>query len=97
MRSYNILMIPSRLDVEMAAFHQSHYFKEVDIWPQLFYFRLNNCRRCTRVSGRAAIARQGGQQERKGTEDHIQQIFTILLPNHVLLTLLGAGFVLIRE
>ena len=44
-----------------------------------------------------AIAGQGGQQERKGTEDHIQQIFIILFPNHVLLILLCTGFVLIRE
>ena len=44
-----------------------------------------------------AIAGQGGQQERKGTEDHIQQIFIILYLNHVLLILLGTGFVLIRE
>ena len=41
-----------------------------------------------------AIARQGGQQERKGTEDHIQQI---PFPNHVLHILLGTGFLLIRE
>ena len=40
---------------------------------------------------------KGGQQERKGTEDHIQQIFIILFPNHVLLILLGTAFVLIRE
>ena len=44
-----------------------------------------------------AIAGQGGQQEWKGTEDHIQQIFIILFPNHVLLILLCTGFVLIRE
>ena len=44
-----------------------------------------------------AIAGQGGQQEQKGTADHIQQIFIILFPNHVLLILLGTGFVLIRE
>ena len=39
-----------------------------------------------------ALARQGGQQERKGTEDHIQQIFIILFPNYVLLVFLGTGF-----
>ena len=44
-----------------------------------------------------AIAGQGGQQGRKGTEDHIQQIIIILFPNHVLLILLGTGFVLIKE
>ena len=44
-----------------------------------------------------AIARQGGQQEPKGTEDHIKQIFIIPFPNHVLLILLGTGFALIRE
>ena len=49
----------------------------------------------TRDAG--TIAGQGGQQEQKGTEDHIQQIFIILFPNHVLLMLLGTGFVLIRE
>ena len=49
----------------------------------------------TRDAG--AIAGKGGQQERKGTEDHIQQIFIILLSNHVLLLFLGTGFVLIRE
>ena len=43
-----------------------------------------------------AIAGQGGQQKRKDTEDHIQQIFIILFPNHVLLLFLGPGFVLIR-
>ena len=44
-----------------------------------------------------AIAGQGGQQERKGTEDHIHQIFIILFPNHILLIFLGTGFVLTRE
>ena len=44
-----------------------------------------------------AIAGQGGQQERKGNEDHIQQIFVILFPKHALLILLSTGFVLIRE
>ena len=44
-----------------------------------------------------AIAGRGGQQEQKGTEEHIQQIFIILSPNHVLLILLGTGVVLIRE
>ena len=37
------------------------------------------------------------QQERKGTEHHIQQIFIILFPNHVLLILLGTDFVLLKE
>ena len=49
------------------------------------------CRDTRRIAG------QGGQLERKGTEDHIQQIFIILFPNHVLLILLRTGFVLIRE
>ena len=40
---------------------------------------------------------QGGQQEGKGTEDYIQQIFIILFPKHELLILLSTGFVLIRE
>ena len=44
-----------------------------------------------------AIAGKGGQQEQKGTADHIQQIFIIFFPYHVLLILLGTGFVLIRE
>ena len=44
-----------------------------------------------------AKAGQGGQKERKGTEDHIQQIFIILFPNHVLLILLGTDFPLIRK
>ena len=38
-----------------------------------------------------AIAGRGGQQKRKGAEDHIQQIFIILFPNHVLIILLGTG------
>ena len=46
---------------------------------------------------RFAIAGQGGPTGTKGAEDHIQQIFIILFPNHVLLILLGTGFVLIRE
>ena len=49
------------------------------------------------IGDAGAIAGQGGQQERKGTEDHIQQIFIILFPNHALLIFLGSGFVLIRE
>ena len=44
-----------------------------------------------------AIAGQGGQQERKGTENHIQQIFIVLFPKHELLILLSTVFVLIRE
>ena len=49
----------------------------------------------TRDTG--VISGQGGQQEWKGTEDLIHQIFIILFPNHVLLIFLGTGFVLIRE
>ena len=49
----------------------------------------------TRDAG--AIVGQGGQQERKGTEGYIQQIFIILFPKHELFILLGTGFVLIRE
>ena len=41
--------------------------------------------------------RAGGQQERKCTEDHIQQIFIILFLNHVLFIFLSTGFALIRE
>ena len=40
---------------------------------------------------------RGGLKERKGTEDHIQQIFIILFLNHVLLILLGTSSVLIRK
>ena len=43
------------------------------------------------------IAGQGGLQEQKGTEDHIQQICIIVFSNHVLLILLGTDFVLKRE
>ena len=44
-----------------------------------------------------AISGQRGQQERKNTEDHIQQILIILFPNYVLLILLSTGLVLIKE
>ena len=47
--------------------------------------------------GRRSNSRARGPQEQKGTEDHIQQIFIVLFPNHVLLIFLGTGFVLIRE
>ena len=56
-----------------------------------WYWSLFTCRDA------GAIAGQGGQQKRKGTEDHIQQIFIILFPSHVLLIFLGTDFVLIRE
>ena len=43
------------------------------------------------------MAGQLGQQERKGIEDHIQQIFIILFPNHILLILLGTEIHLSQE
>ena len=58
-------------------------------------FHLDDCLCTTRDA--VAIAGQGGQQERKGTENHIQQIFIILFSNRISLILLGTGFVLIRE
>ena len=45
-----------------------------------------------------AIAVQGGPTGNEKTlEGHIQEIFIVLFPNHVLLILLGTDFVLIRE
>ena len=62
-----------------------------DVWSQPEMCSDNNAFAAFTARGAGAIAGQGGRQERKGTEDHIQQIFIILFLNHIFLMLLSTG------